>query len=326
MRISDLKKIFRNAYSDYSTLANGVRLYQLSTGITAGVTTTTAPDGSFGLTSHATGKKSLFVSDGAFWQVAWGTLEVATSAVNLEVAAGMCGGTYTLRGTNNGYPYWNLDGETSDPAGKAIVVLDDAGLYWFIDTDNSHRRYKSVETADNYASVLDVVWEIGPGTGTSPLPTLTADYFGRFTLSSAPLGFKVKDVDTGFTYELIDPDNYDSEAGWKVEPKVYRALMTQASTAAPVPTVLQNTLGGVPTWSRTDVGRSDAELIGFNGTNTVPYRTALFNDGAGAFDGLSVTAGGVNRVGTIYTASHSDLTAGADDILGNTYIEFVVYP
>lgn len=36
--------------------------------------------------------------------------------------------------------------------------------------------------------------------------------------------------------------------------KVYRALLTQTGTAAPAATVLENSLGGTPTWARTGIG------------------------------------------------------------------------
>lgn len=45
-------------------------LYFLTTAITANVTTTTAPKGSIGTTTNATGTGKLFVSDGAKWQFA----------------------------------------------------------------------------------------------------------------------------------------------------------------------------------------------------------------------------------------------------------------
>lgn len=84
MRISDLKKIFRNAYKDYSTLANGIRLYQLSTAITANSTTTTAPEGSVAVTSHSTGRGMWFYSDGTKWQaqVTGATTKASGSDIN----------------------------------------------------------------------------------------------------------------------------------------------------------------------------------------------------------------------------------------------------
>ena len=44
-------------------------MYFYSTAITANSTTTTAPKGSFGMTSNATGLGKLFYSDGAKWQL-----------------------------------------------------------------------------------------------------------------------------------------------------------------------------------------------------------------------------------------------------------------
>ena len=49
-------------------LKGGIRYYYLSTAITANVTTTSAPAGSKGYTSNATGRASVFVSDGTKWQ------------------------------------------------------------------------------------------------------------------------------------------------------------------------------------------------------------------------------------------------------------------
>jgi hypothetical protein len=51
-----------------SNASGGV--YFLTTAITNNVTTTTAPKGSLGLTSNATGTGILFVSDGSKWQLA----------------------------------------------------------------------------------------------------------------------------------------------------------------------------------------------------------------------------------------------------------------
>ena len=44
-------------------------VYFYSTAITANSTTTTAPKGSFGMTSNATGLGKLFYSDGTKWQL-----------------------------------------------------------------------------------------------------------------------------------------------------------------------------------------------------------------------------------------------------------------
>jgi hypothetical protein len=44
--------------------------------------------------------------------------------------------------------------------------------------------------------------------------------------------------------------------------KVYRALLTQTGTDAPVATVLENTLGASVVWTRDDVGAYRATLAG----------------------------------------------------------------
>jgi hypothetical protein len=52
------------------TSATGAGLYFLDVAITADTTTTTAPAGSIGVTTNATGLGAMFISDGAKWQFA----------------------------------------------------------------------------------------------------------------------------------------------------------------------------------------------------------------------------------------------------------------
>jgi hypothetical protein len=52
------------------TASTGAGLYFLNTAITANTTTTTAPAGSIGVTTNATGLGKMFISDGAKWQFA----------------------------------------------------------------------------------------------------------------------------------------------------------------------------------------------------------------------------------------------------------------
>jgi hypothetical protein len=52
------------------TASTGAGLYFLDTAVTANVTTTTAPAGSIGVTTSATGLGKMFISDGAKWQFA----------------------------------------------------------------------------------------------------------------------------------------------------------------------------------------------------------------------------------------------------------------
>ena len=50
--------------------ATGAGLYFLDTAVTANSTTTSAPAGSIGVTTNATGLGKLFISDGTKWQFA----------------------------------------------------------------------------------------------------------------------------------------------------------------------------------------------------------------------------------------------------------------
>jgi hypothetical protein len=52
------------------TASSGAGLYFLTTAVTANSTTTTAPAGSIGVTTSATGVGKMFISDGAKWQFA----------------------------------------------------------------------------------------------------------------------------------------------------------------------------------------------------------------------------------------------------------------
>lgn len=64
----------------------GKRVYFFSTAITANSTTTSAPAGSFAVTSHATGRNSIFRSDGSKWQLTTGGSLTPGSAV-IDAAA-----------------------------------------------------------------------------------------------------------------------------------------------------------------------------------------------------------------------------------------------
>lgn len=84
MRFSDLKHIITRAYASFTILSNGVRVYPLTTAITANVTTTSAPAGSIAITSNSTGRGTPFYSDGTKWQafVTGATTKASGAEVN----------------------------------------------------------------------------------------------------------------------------------------------------------------------------------------------------------------------------------------------------
>lgn len=61
----------------------------------------------------------------------------------------------------------------------------------------------------------------------------------------------------GNTKRLFDTTIVTNVVG---EPKIYKALLTQTGTSAPVATVFTNTLGGTPVWTRTSAGTYTATL------------------------------------------------------------------
>lgn len=98
---------------DYFVIG-GVRFYQFTTAITEGVTTTSAPAGSYGFTSNATGKDRIFYSDGTYWQ---NISKVQYAEVSISAADIVATGAGKL-GHANGYPLVAAPG-----AGLAIEFL-----------------------------------------------------------------------------------------------------------------------------------------------------------------------------------------------------------
>ena len=72
------------------------------------------------------------------------------------------------------------------------------------------------------------------------------------------------------------PSKVDGTAGVKV----YRALVGQSGTDAPVSTVRENSLGGVPVWAYVDVGEYTLTLAGaWTANKTFPlWANGLFSD------------------------------------------------
>lgn len=91
------------------------RAYVLVSAITANVTTTTAPAGSLGMTSNATGKSSIFVSDGTKWQAFLG---ITPLVAGTHVAA------LTVTGQKAGYVYYQNVPTATTTAGATQLSLN----------------------------------------------------------------------------------------------------------------------------------------------------------------------------------------------------------
>lgn len=155
-----------------------------------------------------------------------------------------------------------------------------------------------------------LTWNVSFKALYSALPTTTiagAYMFFRFKLNAQ----------TGYWY-LID---YAVEGFYTAPKKTYRALISQAGTAAPTAVVLENSLGGTPSFSRTSAGLY------------VLTATGLINS-AKTFARIASVDGSQNLF-AIYTLSSPDtlnikstnLTGIATDaLLTSTAVEIFVYP
>lgn len=109
-------------------------------------------------------------------------------------------------------------------------------------------------------------------------------------------------------------------------PKVYKALLTQTGTSAPVATVLENTLGGTVVWTRNGPGQYTGTLSGVFTNN----KTCIFIQGSNDGDTSSATIydrayrSSVNEI-TLVTVS-LDPISNADSIMNGTSLLIEVYP
>ena len=101
--------------------------------------------------------------------------------------------------------------------------------------------------------------------------------------------------------------------------KVYVASLIQTGTAAPVATVLQNTTGGIFTWSRTSAGQYKATISGI----TLPAnKVVIFENATG-----DLNLGGKITSSTVIDIDQFSSGGGgyADGMLAGTSIEIRIY-
>ena len=113
-----------------------------------------------------------------------------------------------------------------------------------------------------------------------------------------------------------------SAAAGGVAVKAYRALVSQATTAAPSATVLENSLGGTVVWARSSTGTYTATLTGaFTSDKTFLLTTGEAGTIA-ALKNVLVTRTSADVI-TVTTGSGGTLE---DSVLSSTPIEILVYP
>ncbi|OGI93532.1 hypothetical protein A3A03_02290 [Candidatus Nomurabacteria bacterium RIFCSPLOWO2_01_FULL_40_18] len=141
------------------------------------------------------------------------------------------------------------------------------------------------------------------GTYTLTLPTddgtadqvLTTDGSGALSWTT-PAGGVAWGGITGTLSDQTDlQDALDTKVDGTAGVKVYRALLTQSGTDAPVATVLENTLGGTVVWLRDGVGYYYGTLTGafpegktlvISSANADNYFAFAFRDGSSDFVNL----------------------------------------
>lgn len=107
--------------------------------------------------------------------------------------------------------------------------------------------------------------------------------------------------------------------------KIYRALLSQAGTAAPTATVLENTLGGTPTFSYNSVGSYTLTLTGAFAQTKTFFGGANFTNADGPFSTLGMIWGTVNTI-SLFSVTNSGGAGAAIDAFDNIPIEIRVYP
>ena len=108
--------------------------------------------------------------------------------------------------------------------------------------------------------------------------------------------------------------------------KVYTALLTQTGTSAPVATILQNTLGGTPVWSRSGVGTYEITLAGaFPINKTVCFLTIQNNDSDGRILGSMSYSGAPNADVRGFVIQNAATNSNTDDLAALSCIEIRVY-
>mgnify|MGYP003658186524 FL=1 len=158
---------------------------------------------------------------------------------------------------------------------------------------------------------------------TYPLATPAGDTRLVGTQMNVPQanGESNQNLTRNFTINSIAPLITQYNLGYTV----YTALLTQAGTAAPVATVLQNTTGGTITWTRNSIGRYLATISG--ATYTANKTAILLTSGsASATDGrfLKVEDSGNTTIQALYNFDTSANTS-QDGVVAGAMIEIRIY-
>jgi len=171
---------------------------------------------------------------------------------------------------------------------------------------------------------------------------LVKNKFTRTTIENPATDLIVLGADVGFqkrgdkyqNYAMSVEDFAASLPAPEATYKVYTAVLTQSSTSAPTPTVLENTLGGTIVWGYSSVGTYSGTLAGaFTSQKTFFYASneAAYNGGPQLYTQKIRTFARITDGIISLTQTELNFTAGVFSSAGNTntinnlYIEIRVY-
>jgi len=106
--------------------------------------------------------------------------------------------------------------------------------------------------------------------------------------------------------------------------KVYRAILTQAGTAAPTATVLENSLGGTVVWTRLGVGSYQGALTGaFTANKTFINQIVMSDNLNGWLAELFLSSTSAVTLTTLDAGTPADATITPTN---PAFVEILVYP
>lgn len=132
-------------------------------------------------------------------------------------------------------------------------------------------------------------------------------------------------IQDGVPVETTTQDIADLGGGSAAAYLVYRALLSQIGTSAPVATVLENTLGGTVVWARDGLGDYSATLIGaFTANKTFGLVNADYSAGSTPLLSLVRSTDDACRLTSFLAdGSFADIDDGGT---GAAPIQIFVYP
>jgi hypothetical protein len=175
-----------------------------------------------------------------------------------------------------------------------------------------------IKPRSNKQGLVDSTADLAAIEGRSNYTVLVKDY-GVFEWLSSGTANSV-DIFAGKTgvWSLVT----SSAPAGNVAVKTYRALVTQATTAAPTAAVLENSLGGTLVWARGSAGTYTATLTGaFTSDKTFIMQPGETGTIAAIKNVIAVRTS--DNVVTVTTGAGGTLE---DSVLSSFPIEILVYP